>query len=114
MYPLGVRFTHHKCNAGNPSRLKYPGDSKLYRRMREVGVHRWKIVPLLTFACDRETICGFEREWIKALNADLNKLSPINGNLVKRKNMIKYHKKIKKRNGIIVKYVTLRLCIVIT
>ena len=81
--------------------------------MREVGVHRWKIVPLITFACDQNTICEMEREWIKALNANLNMLSPIE-NLVKRVYMIKYRKKTKKRNGIIVKYVALPVGLTIT
>ena len=75
--PLGKRFSEHKQNAGNPSRLKYHGNSKLYRKMREVGVQRWKIVPLLSFACDRKTICEFEKCWVKATGADLNTNSPI-------------------------------------
>ena len=60
--PLGQRFTEHKYNAGNPSRLKWYGGSKLYEKMREVGVQHWKIVPLLTFACNQETIFGFEQD----------------------------------------------------
>ena len=95
LQPLGRRFANHKHEAGNPSNFKYYRTSKLYERMREVGVHRCKIAPLLTFACDQKIICEFEREWVKALNAGLNTFSPINENLVKRKNMIKYHKKNK-------------------
>lgn len=91
--PLEKRFSHHKYNAGNPSRLKYYGNSKLYKRMREVGIERWKIVPLLTFACNRETICEFEFQWVKALNADLNTLSPVDEDLFKRKYRVKYYKK---------------------
>ena len=80
--PLGKRFESHKQDARNPFRLKHYGDSKLYRRMRDVGVQHWKIIPLLTFPCDRKTICEFEREWIKALNAGLNTFSSIDDDLV--------------------------------
>ena len=50
---LPQRFSEHKNNAGNPSRLKWYGGSKLYQKMREVGVHRWKIVPLIMIPCGR-------------------------------------------------------------
>ena len=93
--PLEKRLSVHKYRAGNPSGLKHYGGSKLYERMRETGVQRWEIVPLLTFACDRKTICEFEYQWIKALNANLNMFSPINEDLVIRRNMIKYYKKNK-------------------
>ena len=63
--------------------------------MREVGVQHWEIVPLLTFACNRETICEFEREWVKALGANLNTFSPVDEDLVKRRNRVKYLKKDK-------------------
>ena len=52
--------------------------------MREVGVHNWKIVPLITYACNRETICEFEQEWVKATGANLNTFSPVTDDLVKR------------------------------
>ena len=76
--PLGKRFAEHKYNAGNPSRLKYYGSSKLYKKMRDVGVHNFRIVPLLTFACNRETIYEFEQEWVKTTGASLNTVSPVN------------------------------------
>ena len=91
--PLGRRFAVHKQRAGNPSNFKYYGTSKLYERMREVGVQLGKIVPLLTLACGRKIICEFEREWVKALNANLNTFLSINEE--KREYMIKYHKKNK-------------------
>ena len=91
--PLGERFSEHKCNAGNPSRLKYHGTSKLYERMRDVGVHRWKIISLSTFACGRKTICEFEREWVKALGASLNTYSPFNED--RREYRVNYYKKNK-------------------
>ena len=80
--PLPKRFAEHKYNAGNPSRLKYFGSSKLYQKMREVGVHNFKIVSLLTFACNRDTIFGFEKQWVEATGANLNTNSPVNGDLV--------------------------------
>ena len=92
---LKERLREHKKDAGNPSRLKYYGSSKLYQKMREVGVQHWEIVPLLTFACDQNTIFEFEREWIKALNANLNTFSPIDENLDRRRNKIKYRIKNK-------------------
>ena len=91
--PLGKRFAEHKHNAGNPS--TYYGGSKLYQKMREVGVHSWEIVPLLTFACNQETICGFEQEWIKALNANLNIISSVDEDLVRRVINSKYFKRNK-------------------
>ena len=52
-------------------------NSKLYKRMLEIGIYNWKIVPLLTYSCDQETIKAFERQWVELLNADLNVFSPI-------------------------------------
>ena len=48
--PLEKRLLTHRQRAGNPSR--FYGNSKLYKKMREVGVHRWKITPLITIPCD--------------------------------------------------------------
>ena len=112
--PLGKRLSEHKYNAGNPSRLKWYGGSKLYEKMRVVGVHNWEIVPLLTFACNRDTICEFEREWVKTLNTNLNTFYPVNEDLVKRKYRVKYRKKTKKRNGFTVGCVTLHVRVNIT
>ena len=94
-YPLGKRFSHHKQNAGNPSRLEYYGSSKLYQKMREIGVCNWKIVPLLTFACNRETICEFEQEWVNATGANLNMASPVNEDVNKKEYNRRYYKKNK-------------------
>ena len=93
--PLWKRFSEHKANAGNPSRLKYYGGSKLYEKIRTVGVYNWKIFPLLTFACNQKTICEFEQEWIKALNANLNTNSSINGDVFERERKIKYFRQNK-------------------
>ena len=93
--PLGHRFSQHKHNAGNPSRLKFHGGSKLYEKMRVVGVQHWKIVPLLMFACDRDTIFEFEREWVEAVGANLNTLSPYGNNVAQKVYNRRYIKKIK-------------------
>ena len=45
-------------------------DNKLYRRMREVGLNNWEMVPLLVMTCDKKTIVKYEREWMNALCAD--------------------------------------------
>ena len=103
--PLGYRFSQHKYNAGNPSRLKWYGGSKLYKKMRGVGVHRWKMVPLLTFACDRATVCEFEQVWIEATGANLNTISSVNEELDKRE-----YDKQHRRNNIEEKRFYCELC----
>ena len=68
---LKKRLCEHNVRAiGNET-------SKLYKRMREVGLDNWEILPLLVFTCEKLTILGFEKMWINTLNADLNTLSPI-------------------------------------
>ena len=52
-------------------------NTKLYKRMQEIGPENWTIEPLLTFSCDKKTIYDFEREWIKLIKPDLNVLSPV-------------------------------------
>ena len=52
-------------------------NNKLYRRMREVGLRNWEIVPLLTLECTRDEIRAFERNWAVLLGADLNSVSPM-------------------------------------
>ena len=64
------RLSEHRCMATR-------SDSKLYGRMRAVGVDNWEIVPLFQRACDKETILGLERKWIKIMGADLNTYFPI-------------------------------------
>ena len=90
---LGQRFREHKRNAGNPSRLKWYGGSKLYKKMRAVGVHNWKSVPLISIPCDRATICGCEQVWVKALGANLNTYPPVNDDLVRKENKRQYRRR---------------------
>ena len=110
---LGKRFTEHKHNAGNPSRLKYYGSSKLYEEMREVGIHKWEIVPLLTFACNRDTIFEFEKQWVEATRANLNTNSPVNDDLVIKGYDRSTKNTTKRLNIIIVMYATSLAVIVI-
>ena len=52
-------------------------NNKFYRRMREVGLKNWEIVPLLTLVCTRDEIRTFERNWAVLLEADLNLILPM-------------------------------------
>ena len=72
---LRRRLREHK----SLSKIKRGCNIKLYRKMCEVGLGSWEIVPLLSFMCDKKTICEFEKEWCNALNADLNMRFPFSG-----------------------------------
>ena len=63
--------------------------------MCEVGVYNWKIVPLLTFACNWETIHEFELQWVKTTGANLNTFSPFGDDVEKRGKLRQYYKKNK-------------------
>ena len=71
--PLNRRLSKHRTAAGIEN-------SRLYTRMLEVGIYKWKIVPLLTYPCDQKTIREFEKTWIDVLNSDLNTNSPLDEN----------------------------------
>ena len=71
---LTKRLVLHRSRA-NTLKKGYE-DTKLYVRMREVGVDNWEVLPLLVLTCDKKSIRGFEKEWFKALCADLNTFSP--------------------------------------
>ena len=75
--PLGERFREHKKRTRKFKMLGYSEDNKLFTRMDDVGLMNWKMVPLLTFACDQKTIFEFEKQWIDLIGADLNMVSPI-------------------------------------
>ena len=63
-------WKHKSCVTGNRT-------SKLYTKMREIGVNNWQVVPLLTFTCGKNTIREFEGKWVEVLNTDLNTYSPL-------------------------------------
>ena len=66
-------------------------NSKLYKKMDETGPENWTIEPLLTFPCNKGTICEFGREWIKLVKPDLNVLSPVRENNEKNRESFKEH-----------------------
>lgn len=71
--PLNKRLCCHRCDAirvGNEN-------NRLYKRMCEVGLQNWEILPLLGRTCDIKTIYELERKWIDVVGADLNTNSPI-------------------------------------
>ena len=70
---LKNRLKDHRHDAGRCN-------SKLYKRMFEMGIDNWKILPLLVHICDRKTIQEFERNWIELLSPDLNTYSPLDEN----------------------------------
>ena len=53
------------------------GNNRLYKRMVNVGIRNWKVIPLVTFACDQKTTFEFEKQWIVLIGADSNTNSPI-------------------------------------
>ena len=57
--------------------------------MNDVGLMNWKMVPLLTFACDKKTIFEFEKQWIDLMGASLNTFSPITD---RKEYKAEYHK----------------------
>ena len=69
------RLWCHRNGARDLTKYK---NTKVYTRMREIGVNNWVIIPLLTFSCDKKTILEFEREWCNLLNANLNMKLAIN------------------------------------
>ena len=71
--PLKERLRRHRSDAKS---LKN-GGTRVYKRMREIGLQNWKIIPLLTFACDKKTILEFEKQWVGLIGPDLNMVSPI-------------------------------------
>ena len=52
-------------------------NSKFYKKMRTVGLYKWKILPLLVCVCNQKEIRDFEKNWIALSNADLNTVSPL-------------------------------------
>ena len=75
--PLERRLHQHRYRAKNFMELGYSGNNKLYTRLNEVGLNKWRIIPLLSFSCTQKTIFEFERVWVTATGATLNMASPI-------------------------------------
>ena len=66
-------------------------DSKLYTRMREVGIYNWRILPLVVCPCDQDEIQTLERQWVEILNADLNVILPFKENNERNRERAKNH-----------------------
>ena len=47
-------------------------NSKLYKKMQEVGEKNWEMVPLFTQKCDLQTTRKVEQDYINRLKPDLN------------------------------------------
>ena len=68
--PLPQRLTTHRSH----SKIC---NSKLYRRMDDVGPQKWEIAPLAVIPkCTRTEILNVEKIWTGFLNPDLNTFSP--------------------------------------
>ena len=52
-------------------------NTKLYKRMSEVGIYNWRILPLVVCPCNQDDIRTLEKQWIELLKPDLNTFSPI-------------------------------------
>ena len=75
--PLWRRLCEHRYRAKNFIGRGYSDNNKLYTRIISVGIRKWQIIPLLTFACNQKTIFEFEKEWVRTTGADFNMYSPI-------------------------------------
>ena len=75
--PLGEWLRKHKKRAREFKMLGYSGDNKLFTRLNDVGLMNWKMMPLLTFACDKKTIFEFEKQWIGLIGPGLNTILAI-------------------------------------
>ena len=91
---LRQRLWIHRCDVKR-------FNSKLYERMRTVGIYNWEIIPLLQRTCDQKTIRELENKWCKIMNADLNTYSPFTGFENKKEYYANYYEmnkeKIKKQ-----------------
>ena len=74
---LKERLRCHRKNARKFKMLGYSENNKLFTRLKDAGLKKWKIIPLVTFSCDKKTIFECERNWIQILKTDLNMISPI-------------------------------------
>ena len=64
---LERRLCRHRYRAKNFLEQGYSENNRLYKQMNDVGIKKWQVIPLLTFAWDQKTIYEFEKSWVKAL-----------------------------------------------
>ena len=74
---LEQRLSKHRSYARNFIGRGCRKDNRLFKRMNEVGLWNWKIIPLISRTCDIKEIREVERKWIRILKADLNTILPI-------------------------------------
>ena len=65
-----------RCHMSHAKRY----NSILYKRMFEVGIYNWEILPLLIYICNQKEICEFEKNYVELLKPDLNTVSPSDTN----------------------------------
>ena len=92
--PSWERLCCHRKDA----KLLVNRNNKLYKRMYEVGLQNWEILPLLGRTCGKKKAFELEKKWIRVLGASLNTHLPVT-NKVNREadlqRMAKYRKKNK-------------------
>ena len=71
--PLGQRLCGHRHAAIKPGNE----NNRLYKRMREIGLDNWEVLPLLARVCGIKEIREVERKWVEILKAGLNSNLPI-------------------------------------
>ena len=79
--PLSQRLSEHKADCKRRENNK---NVKLYKRMTEVGLENWKIVPLFEKTYSIDEIRKAEKKWADILEADLNTNSQLSKNVRNR------------------------------
>ena len=85
--PLEERLSGHRASAQSSR----DGGSKVYKRMHEIGLQNWKMVPLLTYACDQKTIFEFEKQWVGIIGPGLNTNSPVREEETRKEYKVAYY-----------------------
>ena len=87
---LGKRLYQHLYNSENFIKRGLSEDNRLYKRIREVGLENWEVLPLLSRTCDVKTIRELERKWVRILGAGLNSYLPITSKEEKKEHRANY------------------------
>ena len=70
---LSGRLKIHRSH----SSVQHAKNSKLYTRMREVGLDKWCIRPIFVHTCSENEIRQYEKKYCEILQPDLNTYSPV-------------------------------------
>ena len=92
--PLWRRFADHRKDA----KWSINRNNKLYKRMYEVGLQNWEILPLLGRTCGKKEAFELEKKWIRVLGAGLNTYLPVTDKVNREADLqrvAKYQKKYK-------------------